>query len=185
MRPVVESRPALVNWIERELGESSELARVEWDPAPPRSGQPSEYELGSLRAGARSFAEATPTKLRISEAYSGLDQVGLVVYELLNRRNAKALSEAWGDAMNGKVGRDAFALTATRIEHGALVTLRSVCELHSLVPGSGDVVLARSLEAPLDFEAYLAWSARLHHAQGGRYDPLAYWRRAYEARGAP
>lgn len=185
MRTVLESRPSLGSWIERELGETSELARVEWDADLPRSGQPSEYELGRLRAGARSFAEAQSTKLRISGAYSGVDQVGLVIYELLNRRNAKALSEAWGDAMSGKVGRDAFALAATRIEHRALVALRSVCEAHALVPGPTDVVLARALEAPLDFEAYLAWSERLHRAERVRYDPLSYWRRAYETRGAP
>jgi hypothetical protein len=185
MRPVLEARPSLVRWITNELDATSELARVEWDPAPPRSGQPSEYELGHVRADARTIADAAPTKLRISDAYTGVDQVGLVLFELLNRRNAKAISEAWSDAMRGKMGRDAFALSATRIEHRALVALHASCDEHGLVPGPSDVLLARSLEAPLEFDAYLAWAERLHRAEGSRYDPVSYWRRAYEARGAP
>jgi hypothetical protein len=174
MAESLASRPALRNWIAlRFLGVDHPFPIV-WDDALPHSGQPSEYELPQARGG--------PGILRVTDKYSGTDQLASAIFELHNMKSAVALASTWNDAVAGRISREGFAETATRVEHRAFAEFRVTCHDYVLAPAREDIWLARLLEAPADFEVYLGWIARLRQTETMGHDPLQYWKRAYDER---
>lgn len=170
LREELAHHPSLRRWIRDRFRERR--TGLVWDPALPQSGQPAEHAPPAEDGG--------PIALRLSTEWTGRDQLGLVVYELVNMRNAESVDTLWTEAREGKRARKEFAVEMTRLEHGALVTFKELARKHRLVPTKEDRMLERILEAPDSFEAYREWLDALHAKDGGGYDPFVYWENAYD-----
>lgn len=171
MRAALESHESLRPWLRTRFAQKRRV--IVWDPALPASGQPSEHVPPEGPGGA--------VRLRVSADWSGLDQLGLAAYELVNMENEIPMAALWNDAKTGRRPRGEFALAMTRLEHRALVEFEDLAKTHGLTPAPEDRMLERVLQAPRTFDAYLEWLTALHVQDGGGgYDPVRYWEESYD-----
>ncbi|MDX2092236.1 MAG: hypothetical protein SFX73_30500 [Kofleriaceae bacterium] len=176
MKVALNERPALARWLADRFAGVTGPGTVQWSGELPRSGQPGEH-YAPRRPG-------DPYKLRVTDKYTGVDQLSVAVYELINMEGTPDFEDLKRRAAERTIEREAFAEAMTRREHAAVVTFRRVSRELALAPGPDDVVLARRLEAPDDFAAFEKQIAKYLREQGGGHDPRAYWRRFYDTLGA-
>ena len=171
LRASLASRPALRSWLAARFLGAGQGFPVEWDPSPPRSGQPAEHEQPE-RPGAAG-------RLRIADRHTGLDQLALAVFELTNMEGGDAFAALWGKAVAHQITRAAFAEGMTRTELAARARFKIIAREQGLVAGPKDVMLKGVLDSPDDYDAFRRYvdEARI---QGATYDPLEYWGNAYD-----
>ena len=175
LRGALDDHPLIRPWMIARFDGTTLGYRVLWDPKDPESGQTAEHVPRHSSAGGNSI-------LRVADRYSGVDQLGLACFELLNMDSTDKHDELWSLARRGRIGRDDFARKMTRMEHQAVVRFQNFSREYGLKPAASDVFLQRFLDTPADFDEFLAWSARLRVAEGSTYDPIVYWAQMYDTR---
>ena len=139
MRGALDDHPLIRPWMIARFDGTTLGYRVLWDPKDPESGQTAEHVPRHSSAGGNSI-------LRVADRYSGIDQLGLACFELLNMDSTDKHDELWSLARRGRIGRDYFARRMTRMEHQAVVRFQIFSREYGLKPESG--VIKAVVEIP-------------------------------------
>jgi hypothetical protein len=160
-------RPAVRAWLTQKfLGVAG--VPVDWDASAPASGQLAEHMQPQ--------APGEHAILRVADSVSGLDQLALASFEMINMEGARELSALWGKATARTLSRNEFAEQMSRVEHRALLAFQTFAHAQGLDPGPDDRMLASMLAAPEDYPSFHRWILGLRD-----YDPEVYWGRAFDS----
>jgi hypothetical protein len=170
MKATLAKHPRVAPWVAERMSGTTGPGAVEWNAGAPLSGQTGEF---ITLPGGR-------FELRIADELTGLDQLGVVVYELLNMEGNAEFDRIVKRAVAREIDKNQFSEAMTRREHAALVKFKVVSRELGLFPTVDDLMLLRLLETPDDFDAFEDKVQQYLREQGGGHDPRRYWEDAYD-----
>ena len=159
-------------WIAERFGSLSRGRRVYWDSSEPVSGRPGEHRPPF-------FGYAPLIRLTSGDDLSGVEKCVVLIYELHNLARYPEFLDVLYRARRGKIGREEFALSCSRIEYAAIGDTQEFLREHPLTSVDDPFhPFCRDLLAyPKSFDDWVRW---LDQRGPGEYDPRDYFARLYD-----
>jgi len=118
MRPSIETRPAIREWIVECFNQT--VPPIRWDPSPPVSGRRAEFDA----------TDPETTRVRVSTRGSGIDQLCALLFELHNIGRYEQFEAVHISAVRGELSRETYAEMMLEQEFLALMEARAFLANH-------------------------------------------------------